>query len=106
MTMTTRSAVRALIPVALSATLMAGCNLDEILKVQPANLIPAVDLERPVNAPLLVAGAVADFDCAFNSFVVVGGLIGEERVDFGHGRRDADDVEVNAANEFLVGARF
>lgn len=81
MIMTTRSAVRALIPVALSAVLVAGCNLDEILKVQPANLIPAVDLERPVNAPLLVAGAVADFDCAFNSFVVVGALIGEEFED-------------------------
>jgi starch-binding outer membrane protein, SusD/RagB family len=81
MKMTTRFAVRALIPVALSAVFVAGCNLDEILKVQPANLIPAVDLETPVNAPLLVAGAVSDFDCAFNSFVVVGGLIGEELED-------------------------
>lgn len=81
MKMTTRFAVRALIPVALSAVFVAGCNLDEILKVQPANLIPAVDLEKPVNAPLLVAGAVSDFDCAFNSFVVVGGLIGEELED-------------------------
>lgn len=81
MKMTTRTAMRALIPVALSATLLAGCNLDEILKVQPANLIPAVDLELPVNAPLLVAGAVSDFDCAFNSFVVVGGLLGEELED-------------------------
>lgn len=82
MTMTTRSAIRALaIPVALSAMALSACNLDEILKVQPANLIPAVELETPVNAPLLVAGAVSDFDCAFNSFVVVGGLIGEELED-------------------------
>ena len=81
MKMTTRSAVRALIAVALSATVLAGCNLDKILEVEPANLIPAVDLERPVNAQLLVSGAISDFDCAFNSFVVVGGLIGEELED-------------------------
>lgn len=82
MTTIKRSALRALaIPVALSAVFASACNLDEVLKVQPANLIPAVELETAVNAPLLVAGAASDFDCAFNSFVVVGGLIGEELED-------------------------
>jgi starch-binding outer membrane protein, SusD/RagB family len=82
MKMTRRSARRALaIPGALAVFVLAGCNLDDVLKVQPADLIPAVDLERPVNAALLVSGAIADFDCAFNSFVVVGGLLGEELED-------------------------
>jgi hypothetical protein len=60
---------------------LASCDLGKTLSVQPANLIPAVTLEAPENAALLVAGVGADFDCAFNSFVVVGALIGEELED-------------------------
>jgi starch-binding outer membrane protein, SusD/RagB family len=81
MKMTTRSVLTALaIPAALSA-LLVGCDLNRVLEVQPANLIPAVELETPQNATLLATGAAADFDCAFNAFVVVGGLIGEELED-------------------------
>jgi len=62
----------------ISVTVM-GCDINKALTVQPANLIPAVGLEAaPENASLLVAGAASDFDCAFNSFVVVGALVGEE----------------------------
>lgn len=82
MTMTTRYVLRALaIPGALSAVLLTACDLGKVLQVQPANLVPAVELEQPVNAGLLAAGAASDFDCAFNSYVVVGGLIGEELED-------------------------
>ena len=78
----TRRFFRALaIPGALAALSLTGCDLDDILRVQPANLIPAVDLEKPENAGLLVAGVASDFDCAFNSYVVVGALIGEEFED-------------------------
>lgn len=64
---------------ALVGVSVAGCDLNKALTVQPANLIPAVSLEAaPENAALLVAGAASDFDCAFNSYVVVGALIGEE----------------------------
>src|SRR4051812_8068608 len=82
MNMTRRSVLSALaIPGALAALLIAGCDLNRVLEVQPANLIPAVELETPANAPLLAMGSAGDFDCAFNSFVVVGGLIGEELED-------------------------
>jgi starch-binding outer membrane protein, SusD/RagB family len=82
MKMTWRSAIRVLaLPGALATTLLSGCDLDRLLQVQPADLIPAVTLEQPVNAALLVNGVAADFDCAFNSFVVVGALIGEEFED-------------------------
>ena len=82
MTTTKRLILRAVaMPAALMLTVSTGCNLDKVLEVEPANLIPAVVLETPVNAPLLVAGAAGDFDCAFNSFVVVGALIGEEFED-------------------------
>src|SRR5688572_17943847 len=60
---------------------LAACDLDKVLQVQPANLIPAVDLEQPQNATLLLTGAAADFDCAVNSYIVVGALIGEELED-------------------------
>src|ERR1043166_9995379 len=77
--LTRKTMVRAL---ALAAVLMpagTGCDLNKALEVQPANLIDAVALESsPQNAALLVTGAASDFDCAFNSYVVVGGLIGEE----------------------------
>src|SRR5687768_6584444 len=79
---TNRSIMRALAMPGICAALVAtGCDLSKVLQVEPANLIPADALEQPANAALLVAGAAADFDCAFNSFVVVGALIGEEFED-------------------------
>jgi starch-binding outer membrane protein, SusD/RagB family len=69
------------IPGALAITLVTGCDLGKTLQVQPANLIDAGALEKPESAPLLVTGAAADFDCAFNSYVAVGALIGEELED-------------------------
>ena len=64
---------------ALAAT--AACNLDDLLSVEPSNLIPSVDLETPANAALLVNGAAADFDCAFNSYAAATALISGELVD-------------------------
>lgn len=58
-----------------------ACDLDKVLQVDPPASIPAGELEQPTNAALLVAGAAADFDCAFNSYVAVGALIGEELED-------------------------
>jgi hypothetical protein len=74
--------MRALAVTAVLGTVtIVGCDLGKTLEVQPANLIPAVPLETPENATLLVAGAAGDYDCAFNSYVVVTGLIGEELDD-------------------------
>jgi hypothetical protein len=77
-----RTIMRALATMgALASVTVAGCDLNKALSVQPANLIPAVALETPENATLLATGAASDFDCAFNSYVVVGGLLGEELED-------------------------
>src|SRR5688572_29335070 len=81
MTITTRFIRAMAIPGALAVIALTGCDLNKILQVQPANLIPAVDLEKPESAALLVAGVASDFDCAFNSYVVVGALLGEEFED-------------------------
>ena len=71
--------MRALILV--SALGIAGCDLDKILQVEPATLIPATEIESPANAALLVNGAAADFDCAFNSYAAATALITGEFVD-------------------------
>src|SRR3954468_14957601 len=65
----------------LLAGALAACDLGKALNVAPADRVPSVDLENPANATLLVAGAAADFDCAFNSYVAVGALITQEFVD-------------------------
>lgn len=71
----------------MSALLLAGalsttaCDMDKLLSVESPNLIPAGPLESPANAALLVNGAAADFDCAFNSYAAVTGLISGELVD-------------------------
>jgi hypothetical protein len=66
--------------VALAAALSA-CDLGNALNVAPADRVPSVDLENPANAALLVAGAAADFDCTFNSYVAVTALMTQEFVD-------------------------
>jgi len=82
MTSISHTIMRALAVTAVLGTVtIVGCDLGKTLEVQPANLIPAVPLETPENATLLVAGAASDYDCAFNSYVVVTGLIGEELDD-------------------------
>lgn len=80
--MTIRSFMRALgIAGALGTLTTTACNLDEILEVTPTGLIPAGGLEIPANAAILVSGVASDFDCAFGSYVVVTGLMGEELDD-------------------------
>ena len=59
---------------------LQGCDaFDRLLSVEPQDRVPASAIESsPGNAQLLANGAVADFDCAFGAYVVMGGLIGEE----------------------------
>ncbi len=71
--------VRAALLLAALAAGLGAC--DGLLEVDTPSRIPAGGLESPANAPLLVNGAVADFECAFGAYVVIGGLIGEELID-------------------------
>jgi starch-binding outer membrane protein, SusD/RagB family len=66
----------------VSALALSGCEvLDRALSVQAPEQIPASDMEDPGRASLLVSGALADFDCAFGSYVVVSGLMTDELID-------------------------
>lgn len=67
--------------VLLSAAALTGCKTSDYLDVTSPSRIPAAGLEDPSNAGLLVNGAVADFECAFGSYIVAGGLIGQELDD-------------------------
>jgi hypothetical protein len=82
---------------AASLTVLVGAlaACDSLLEVDTPSRVPADLLENPANAELLVNSAIADFDCAFGTYVVLGGLIGEELMDatqtadrFPYDRRD------------------
>lgn len=65
----------------LALGLVTACSTGDYLKVTSPSRIPASSLEDPANAQLLVNGAISDFDCAFGSYIVAGGLIGQELDD-------------------------
>lgn len=64
--------------IAVVLTFSACDTLKNPLEVEPASRIPAGEIETSGNAQILVDGAVADFECAFNSYTAIGGLVGEE----------------------------
>jgi len=75
--------------------LLASCKTSDYLGVTSPSRIPASGLEDPANAELLVNGAVADFECAYGSYVTATGLISDELDDatqtadrFPYDRRD------------------
>ncbi|MDQ3556119.1 MAG: hypothetical protein M3409_05015, partial [Gemmatimonadota bacterium] len=61
---------------------LGACDtLDRALQVEVPSDIPSNVLDDPQTAPVLVAGVVADFDCALGSYIVNGGMLGNELVD-------------------------
>jgi hypothetical protein len=62
---------------AAGAALVAVAACGNPLEVETTSRIPAENIEVPANAQLLVSGAVADFECAFASYVVQGATAGE-----------------------------
>ena len=93
--------------------LPTACDtLSNPLEVEPASRIPAAQIESPQNAQILSDGAIADFECAFNSYTVLGGVIGEEFIyaqqtasrapyDRRNMTKDDSDYAVNACTSNL-----
>jgi hypothetical protein len=73
----TRAAGFAAVGALLAAGFLTACKGDPLSAPSPTR-VAAEGLYVPSNAALLVNGAVGDFECAFNSYTVLGALIGEE----------------------------
>lgn len=65
----------------LAAGFLSACDAGKLLEVEAPSRIPFSVLENPANAVILLNGAISDFDCAYGTYVVVGGLIGNELED-------------------------
>lgn len=68
---------RLAVPLAL---VLAAC-FDELLNVDSPDRVDTGTIEDPHNAQLLVSSAIADFECAFASYIAAAGLLGEELAD-------------------------
>lgn len=90
----------------LGAVLLSIAACSEIkhpLDVETSSRIPAVNVETPANAQLLVDGAVADFECAFAAYVVEGGTVGEE---FIYAQQTADRVPADRRAVIATDTRY
>ena len=95
----------------LGAALVVGAALFTVacevaqnpLEVESSSRIPAVNVENPGNAQLLVDGAIADFECAFASYVVEGATVGEE---FIYAQQTADRVPADRRNTLTTDSRY
>lgn len=63
----------------LSLGALSACN--DLLDVEAPQLIEEGVLQQPSNAPVIVAGAVADFECAFATYITTMGIVADEFLD-------------------------
>lgn len=77
--MQNRKMVRARV-YAIGALVMAGAltACDKLLEAEAPQLIEEASLQQPANATVMVSGVVADFECAFTSYVATLGSITDE----------------------------
>src|SRR6266542_1051910 len=73
------------------------------LEVESSSRIPAENVETPANAQLLMDGAIADFECAFASYVVESATVGEE---FIYAQQTADRVPADARTTLPTDVRY
>ncbi|MEO5814589.1 MAG: RagB/SusD family nutrient uptake outer membrane protein [Gemmatimonadaceae bacterium] len=90
--------------VVAAALLLLACEtVKNPLDVETSSRIPAENVESPGNAQLLVDGAVADFECAFASYVVQSATVGEE---FIYAQQTADRVPSDRRNTLPTDPRY
>ena len=83
-------------PLMSALVFAAACDL---LEVESPARVPESLLDDPANARLVVAGAIADFECAFDDYIAAGGLIGDELEDV-QGFSPLFDYDRRAFTEF------
>jgi len=82
---------------------LAACDAGNPLDVETSSRIPAVNVETPANAQLLVDGAIADFECAFAAYVVQSATVGEE---FIYAQQTADRVPADRRGVLPTDTRY
>lgn len=70
---------RWLVTIVLLGGTLTACG--SLLDVEAPSRVLAKDLEQPQNAALIVAGAVADYECALSSYTGAFGLMTDELAD-------------------------
>ncbi|HSW30610.1 MAG TPA: RagB/SusD family nutrient uptake outer membrane protein [Longimicrobiales bacterium] len=77
--------------------LLVGCSFDDLLEVSAPSNLPAENLESPAAMPILVNGAIGDFECALGAALVVTAVVSDEFGDsqlgaaqWPYDRRDAN----------------
>ena len=68
----------AVLVISAALTVVACDAASNPLEVESSSRIPAINVESPGNAQLLVDGAIADFECAFAAYVIQSATVGEE----------------------------
>lgn len=69
------------IPLLGLAVVLTGCDVEDLIDVDPVDQVPGDGLTVPNNAELLVDGAIADFECAYGAYVALSGVVGGELID-------------------------
>ena len=64
---------------ALCMAVLTACS--NLLDVEAPQLIEEEVLQQPSNAAVIVAGAVADFECAFATYITTMGIVADEFID-------------------------
>jgi hypothetical protein len=84
-------------------SLVACETAENPLEVESSSRIPAINVENPGNAQLLVDGAIADFECAFAAYVIQSATVGEE---FIYAQQTADRVPADRRNVLTTDSRY
>src|SRR5688572_20336214 len=90
---------------AVGALLMAGAltACEKLLEAEAPQLIEEASLQQPANAPVMVAGLVADFECAFAGYIATLGTISDE---FRDSQANADTWQLDRRTNTASGGIF
>jgi hypothetical protein len=90
---------------AVGVLLMAGglTACEKLLEAEAPQLIEESSLQQPTNAPVMVAGVVADFECAFASYIMTLGTISDE---FRDSQANADTWQLDRRTNTASGGLY
>jgi hypothetical protein len=99
-----RTMVRARV-YAVGVLFMAGglTACEKLLEAEAPQLIEESSLQQPTNAPVMVAGVIADFECAFASYIATLGAISDE---FRDSQANADTWQLDRRTNTASGGLY